>query len=103
MQLERSTNERGNKGHKKIAGEMNPQFRFPSPGTSVAPVKRERKSPPAELDASISAPAQSSFVITPSAIEVPPPPPVEKEHSPSNISADELEDDVGDTVDIPLN
>jgi hypothetical protein len=65
-------------------------------------VKRERKSPPGELDDKINAP-QSSSVITPSAIEVPPPPPVEKESSPSSISVDESEEDVGDTVDIPLN
>jgi hypothetical protein len=42
-------------------------------------------------------------LVTPSSIEVPPPPPVEKERSFSNISLESGEDDVGDTVDIPLN
>ena len=103
-QLEKSTNDTSIKGQKNTPGEMNPRFRFPSPGPSNGvPVKRERKSPPAELNDKINVSAQSSSVITPSAIEVPPPPPVEKEHSPSSTSVDEIEDDVGDTVDIPLN
>lgn len=40
-------------------------------------------------------------IISPSSIEVPPPPPVEKERSQSS-TADE-EDEVGDTVEVPLN
>ncbi|KAJ3568467.1 hypothetical protein NP233_g5701 [Leucocoprinus birnbaumii] len=45
--------------------------------------------------------AQES-VISPSSIEVPPPPPVEKERSLGG-AVDDGEDEVGDTVDIPLN
>jgi hypothetical protein len=65
------------------------------------PTKKGRKSPPEPLDDKISATFQTS-VITPSSIEVPPPPPVEKEQS-TNGSEEDNEDEVGDTVDIPLN
>jgi hypothetical protein len=42
--------------------------------------------------------------MTPSNIEVPAPPPVEKDKSMSKVSLeDSVDDDVGDTVDIPLN
>jgi len=100
VQLERSTSHQVNPGQRSAAGEMNPQFRFPS---SVPGPVKERKSPPEELDHKTSAPAHPSSVVTPSSIEVPPPPPVEKEQSTSSTSVDEGEDDVGDTVDIPLN
>ena len=44
------------------------------------------------------------FVITPLNIEVPAPPPMEKEKSMSKVSLEDLaHDDVGDTVDILLN
>jgi len=44
--------------------------------------------------------AQESL-ISPSSIEVPPPPPVEKERSTNTV--DDGEDEVGDTVEVPLN
>lgn len=44
--------------------------------------------------------AQESL-ISPSSIEVPPPPPVEKERPTNTI--DDGEDEVGDTVEVPLN
>jgi chitin biosynthesis protein CHS5 len=108
VQLERSTNDRRTKIRRNTdSGEMNPQFRFPAsaPASSGVSMRRERKSPPEDLDDKINVPAQSSSVVTPSSIEVPPPPPVEKERSTSSIPVDEgeEEDDVGDTVDIPLN
>lgn len=105
VQLERSTSNKTPKSQQSTIGEMNPQFRFPStePTIGGVPVKRERKIPPGELHDNISAPVQSFSVVTPSSIEVPPPPPVEKERSTSHIPTDDGEDDVGDTVDIPLN
>ena len=44
-------------------------------------------------------------VVTPSSIEVPAPPLVEKERTATRASVldDSADDDVGDTVDIPLN
>ncbi|KAG6845522.1 hypothetical protein H0H87_007766 [Tephrocybe sp. NHM501043] len=86
-------------------GSMNRDFKFPTPSSSpVIPSKPERRSPPAQLEEPDSAvPVQPSTVITPSSIEVPPPPLVEKEKSATTASLDEGEDDVGDTVDIPLN
>jgi hypothetical protein len=43
-------------------------------------------------------------VVTPSSIEVPAPPLVEKERTATRASLDDsADDDVGDTVDIPLN
>ncbi|KAF9498915.1 hypothetical protein BDN71DRAFT_1442896 [Pleurotus eryngii] len=73
---------------KSRAGTMNKDFKFPSPASSpVVDTHRSLKSSPP--------------VMTPSSIEVPPPPPVEKERSLSG-SVDEGDDDVGETEDIPL-
>lgn len=102
VQLERSVG----RSHFRTTspGEMNPRFRFPSPAPDPAPPGgvEERKSQPEEMDDTIDAHVQPASVITPSSIEVPPPPPVEKEQL-TSVSADESEDDLGDTVDIPLN
>lgn len=92
------------------SGTMNREFRFPVPGSPPvqdSPIKKglERKSttsPPPALPSQGDELERGKAVITPSNIEVPPPPPVEKEGSTSNV-VDEGEDDVGDTVDIPLN
>ncbi|KAF8076858.1 fibronectin type III/BRCA1 domain-containing protein [Lyophyllum atratum] len=104
-QLERSTSKESKR--KSRNGSMNREFRFPTPSASPvlgnAPVRKERRSPPAQLDepgVADDAPPNPA-VITPSSIEVPPPPPVEKERSVASL--DDGEDDVGDTVDIPLN
>lgn len=94
VQLERSARRR--QLSTASPGEMNPQFRFPSPAV------KERRSQPEEMDDKISSHVQPASVVTPSSIEVPPPPPVEKEQL-SSVSVDESEDDLGDTVDIPLN
>ena len=40
-------------------------------------------------------------MVTPSSVEVPPPPPIEKERSPTN--HDDGEEDVGETEEISLN
>ena len=90
--------------HKRNSrGEMNREFRFPVTRTSepVAQAQGGRKPAPRELDSTqLAQPASAKAVVTPSSIEVPPPPPVEKERSQSSV--EDGEDDVGDTVDIPL-
>jgi hypothetical protein len=84
-------------------GEMNKDFKFPvartAPSSPPEP-PHGKKSAPRELDSTkLAQPASAKPIITPSSIEVPPPPPVEKERSQSSV---EDGDDVGDTVDIPL-
>ena len=83
-------------------GEMNRDFRFPRTAPSSPPEPAQSKKPaPRELDSTkLAQPASAKPVVTPSSIEVPPPPPVEKERLQSNV--EDGEDDVGDTVDIPL-
>jgi hypothetical protein len=77
---------------------MKRDFRFPasSPPDSGSPQSPE--SGDSKVKGHVK--AQES-VISPSSIEVPPPPPVEKERSVSTV--DDAEDDVGDTVEVPLN
>lgn len=74
---------------------MKRDFKFPSStppdSTSGSPKSQESKG---------HVKAQES-VVSPSSIEVPPPPPVEKERSTSTV--DDGEDEVGDTVEVPLN
>jgi len=108
-------------------GSMNKEFKFPptspaSPPTvaptatlpsasqqedpsaldDAAPLKKPTKAP-ARLDSEDTS-SRRPAEITPSNIEVPAPPPVEKEKSRNRVSLDDsAEDDVGDTVDIPLN
>ncbi|KAH0588190.1 Chitin biosynthesis protein CHS5 [Termitomyces sp. J132] len=112
VQLQRVTSEgtsTSTSNEHKRNGSMNHNFKFPSPASSpVVPSAPnpmpQRRSPPEQLEHLDSATkVQPSTVITPSSIEVPPPPPVEKEKSASSMSLEEGEDDVGDTVDIPLN
>ena len=101
-------------------GSMNKEFKFPpaSPVSSNAPAEHTPSTvvPPSALDDAEplkksppvseknEASSRRASMITPSNIEVPAPPPVEKERSTSTVSLeDSVEDDVGDTVDIPLN
>ncbi|KAF8338447.1 hypothetical protein F5887DRAFT_1137444 [Amanita rubescens] len=84
-------------------GEMNKDFKFPvartAPSSPPEP-PHGKKSAPRGLDSTkLAQPASAKPIITPSSIEVPPPPPVEKERSQSSV---EDGDEVGDTVDIPL-
>ncbi|KAJ8487763.1 hypothetical protein ONZ45_g14206 [Pleurotus djamor] len=81
---------------KSRTGTMNKDFKFPSPVSSPV-VDSHDKVPPSLASAASVGPA----VITPSSIEVPPPPPVEKERSVGS-SVEDVDDDVGETVDIPL-
>ncbi|KAJ7092864.1 fibronectin type III/BRCA1 domain-containing protein [Mycena belliarum] len=74
-------------------GTMNRAFKFPTPVSSPT------------IDDASSVPSIHR-VVTPSNIEVPPPPPVEKELSgspPRSARGDEGDEELGDTVDIPLN
>jgi hypothetical protein len=101
-------------------GSMNKEFKFPptSPVSPNAPATHPppaavpssalddaeplKKSPPASANNEASSGPAS--MITLSSIEVPAPLPVEKEKSMSKVSLYEsVEDDVEDTVDIPLN
>ena len=114
---------------RKSRGMMNPEFKFPpsSPPSAVSYTAPEaphaspaRIQPDSErkssLPTAIEDPsslkgerkqddeASRPAVVTPSSIEVPAPPLVEKERTAPRASLDDLaDDDVGDTVDIPLN
>ncbi|KAK7029794.1 chitin biosynthesis protein CHS5 [Favolaschia claudopus] len=73
-------------------GTMNREFKFPTPVSS--PTVGETLDMPS-----------IHRVVTPSNIEVPPPPPMEKElgvSPPRSARSDEGEEELGDTVDIPL-
>ncbi|KAF4575398.1 Chitin synthase, class 5 [Pleurotus pulmonarius] len=76
---------------KSRAGTMNKDFKFPTPASS--PVVDAHPVPSLS-----SATGTGLAVMTPSSIEVPAPPPVEKERT----VVDEGDDDVGETEDIPL-
>ncbi|KAG6917675.1 hypothetical protein DXG01_001650 [Tephrocybe rancida] len=88
-------------------GSMDRDFKFPTPSSSpvisTIPPRTEQRSSPTPPAETSSTAVQPAGVITPSNIEVPPPPPIEKEKAASTTSLDEGEDDLGDTVDIPLN
>ena len=113
---------------RKSRGVINPEFKFPpSPPTAPAPAPgvthagnnngteiqsdlQKKNSPPTVIeDQSILKRKQDEAgrkpsVVSPSSIEVPAPPLVEKERTMSRVSLDDsADDDVGDTVDIPLN
>ncbi|KAJ7216180.1 hypothetical protein B0H12DRAFT_1154283 [Mycena haematopus] len=70
-------------------GTMNREFKFPTPVSSPTVA---------------NTPPSIHRVVTPSNIEVPPPPPVEKELgvSPSRSARSDEEEELGETVDIPL-
>jgi hypothetical protein len=115
---------------RKSKGIINPEFKFPPspPSTSPAPsytapgveapqaspaviqpdLQRRSTPPPViEDQSSLKGDDEASSkpaVVTPSSIEVPAPPLVEKERTVIRASLDDsADDDVGDTVDIPLN
>ncbi|KAF8967467.1 hypothetical protein BDZ97DRAFT_1803452 [Flammula alnicola] len=94
-------------------GSMNKEFKFPPtspvsshgalPASDTAAAKKVSPAP-LEDESLKEEDHKRPAVITPSSIEVPAPPPMEKEKSMSNVSLDDsVDDDVGDTVDIPLN
>ncbi|CCM01204.1 uncharacterized protein FIBRA_03252 [Fibroporia radiculosa] len=76
-------------------GTMSKNFRFPPPAPSTPPV------PPvaSQSDDAASVPVG---LITPSSVEVPPPPPVDKEFAP-HLMPESVDDDVGETEEISLN
>lgn len=91
-------------------GSMNREFKFPptSPGSPLGDAPQKSVSPQTPVvhvsEHLTEEEVRHPGVITPSSIEVPPPPPMDKEKSLSKASLDDsVDDDVGDTVDIPLN
>lgn len=102
----RESNSSTESRHKAKAGSMNRDFKFPSPAIPNQEFKQPTVpgSPPGSAKESPTTATQNKqvapTVIAPSSIEVPPPPPIEKEHSIT--TSDEGDDDLGDTVDIPL-
>ncbi|KAJ7450851.1 hypothetical protein FB451DRAFT_1374603 [Mycena latifolia] len=91
--LERAVSPAVLEKRKSRTGTMNREFKFPTPVSS--PTVGETPNLPS-----------IQRVVTPSNIEVPPPPPVEKElgvSPPRSTRSDDGEDELGDTVDIPLN
>lgn len=96
---------------RKSIGVINPEFKFPSPassphipdGSSPSELQGKAESPPPKLEGGIR--GVEHVPVTPSSIEVPPPPPVEKEISRArgNSVVDDSEDDVGPTVEVDLS
>lgn len=101
-------------------GTMSKNFKFPSPHSEVPPplpdvptTSQEEPAPPTAAEPrhsvnmhnasdSEEASLEPVGVIAPSVVEVPPPPPVEKERVPT--SPNEIgEDEVGETEEISLN
>lgn len=85
-------------------GVMNKEFKFPV--TSPAPEEdenfgKEKRDTPSQNRRN---PQGNEHTRKPSSLEVPAPPPIEKEPSFSNLSlAESTDDDVGPTVEVPLN
>ena len=93
-------------------GVFNPGFKFPPSPPVISPAEiqsdlQNRASPPNVIESSLKRLDDEGSrrpAVTPSSIEVPAPPLVEKERTVTRTSLDDLaDDDVGDTVDIPLN
>ncbi|KAJ3514564.1 hypothetical protein NLJ89_g2300 [Agrocybe chaxingu] len=121
VQLERGATPTPVKEKRKSKpGSMNKDFRFPpasptissaaAPASATASQEEAAKqaeptSDPVQKKTEEAKPQeQAPAVVTPTSIEVPAPPVVEKEKNLSRVSLDESgDDDVGDTVDIPLN
>lgn len=86
---------------------MNKAFKFPpsGDGSPEIPTIKATQSPPRidvpeRLDGADTR-SLASTVITPTNVEVPPPPPMDKERVDSH-SIDDGDDDVGETVEIAL-
>ena len=89
---------------------MKKEFKFPpaspvTPSSVLAASASKSTSPPdVHSQGALNETQKPAAPITPANIEVPAPPPMEKETSLSRVSLnDSVDDDVGDTVDIPLN
>ncbi|KAN0096986.1 hypothetical protein V8E55_001432 [Tylopilus felleus] len=102
----------GSETRHKSNGTMDRNFRFP-PASQDPPAPPVIQTPPATSPPVASEPSSRSAagskmeyetavkIITPSSVEVPPPPPVEKESK--RVAAEEdVEEEVGDTVEIDL-
>ncbi|KIY49121.1 hypothetical protein FISHEDRAFT_58470 [Fistulina hepatica ATCC 64428] len=89
------------------SGSMNKAFKFPTPTTSPtiggsAPGPVSLSQVAEEMEEKLSVSERRSPA--PSNIDIPPPPPIEKEPRQSvDFEGDAEEEEVGDTVDIPLN
>jgi hypothetical protein len=88
-------------GRKNRSGVMNKDFKFPPSTSSELPVKKAPP-PPLARESLVTGPdARKPNIITPSSVEVPPPPVNKK--STSTHSVDDVEEDVGPTEEISLN
>ncbi|KAF9235574.1 hypothetical protein BU15DRAFT_64752 [Melanogaster broomeanus] len=100
----------------KSNGTMDRNFKFPStlPQSPPVPPIPTMSPPPAQPSSQLSGKAATlalelehesdltpESIITPSSVEVPPPPPVEKENR-RGIAEDDVEEEVGETVEIDL-
>jgi hypothetical protein len=92
---------------KSRSGSINKEFRFPPLSRAIASTDSEENGEKAKKDSAEAQEHTSHGKLhgrKPSAIEVPAPPPVEKEPSFSSLSlAESTDDDVGPTVEISLN
>jgi len=100
VQLERTGHDNQRKSR---SGIMNKDFRFPPNANSDTPIKKAHPPPPLAPESLVTGTdTRKPNVITPSSVEVPPPPPVEKGNTGSH-TVDEGEEEVGPTVEISLN
>ena len=79
-------------------GIMNKDFRFPPGGSAEVSVRKSQPPPPLAPESLVSG---RKPVITPSSVDIPPPP-IGKENTPRQ-SVDDADEDVGPTVEISLN
>jgi len=116
-ETQEETEERRPSGHVR-KGTMSKNFRFPPPAPPTQPppapsAPSNGASPPREASnasdhaATSSEDAEDSGLTTvgmvaPSSVEVPPPPPIEKELATNNVP-DSVDDDLGETEEISLN
>ncbi|KAH7906124.1 hypothetical protein BJ138DRAFT_1130104 [Hygrophoropsis aurantiaca] len=97
----------------KSNGTMDRNFKFPPanaspppPVPSISVVPAEESIPKTESATNGAAYGESDLtqvgVVAPSSVEVPPPPPIEKESRARNVTEEEGEEEVGETVEIDL-
>jgi len=100
LTLKRTTSSEKEARRRSRQGSMNKNFKFPptSPSPPAVLDMPSSNTPSAEED---EAGLTSVGVVAPSSVEVPPPPPVEKERVGQVV--DEGEEDVGETEEIALN